>query len=66
MDVNKLSSEEELAVAMQMLARTIREAGECLLDLQHAVVLLHLTNEPALAREVEDATACCLHAAMRR
>jgi hypothetical protein len=70
MDVNKLQaprrSEEELAEAMQTLARTIREAGECLLDLQNAVELLHLANEPSLARAVEHETAACLHAAMRR
>jgi hypothetical protein len=71
MDVNnRLSgprrSEEELAEAMHTLARTIREAGECLLDLQHAVELLHLANEPALARTVEHETLSCLQAAMRR
>jgi hypothetical protein len=59
-------SEVELTEAMQTLARTIREAGECLLDLQHAVELLHLANQPALARRVERDTADCLRAAMRR
>lgn len=60
------SSEADLAEAMQTLARTIREAGECLLDLQHAVELLHLANQPALARRVASDTAECLRTAMRR
>jgi hypothetical protein len=51
---------------MQQLAATIREAGECLLDLQVAVEALRMANEPALAREVQQATAGCLRSAMRR
>jgi type II secretory pathway component PulJ len=66
MDADKLQSEEELAEAMQTLARTIREAGECLLDLQTAVELLHVANEPSLARAVQHETAACLRSAMRR
>lgn len=69
MDADKLQaprSEEELAEAMRTLARTIREAGECLLDLQNAVELLHLAKQPLLARAVEHETTACLRAAMRR
>jgi hypothetical protein len=59
-------SEQELEEAMQQLAATIRDAGECLLDLQVAVEALRMANEPGLAREVQQATAGCLRSAMRR
>ena len=68
MDTRKLlgRSDHELAEAMRVLAETVREAGECLLDLQHAVEALRLANEPHMAREVERTTADCLRRAMRR
>jgi len=70
MDLPKLNgsnrSEDELRDAMQVLASTIREAGECLLDLQLAVETLHLANQPALAQSVSDEAADCLRQAMRR
>ena len=70
MDPQKLTAsarnEQQLEQAMQVLAETIREAAECLLDLQHAVETLHLANEPALAQTVSDEAAACIRAAMRR
>jgi hypothetical protein len=59
-------SEEELAEAMRTLAETIREAGECLLDLQQAVEALKMANEPALARLVDRAASDAIREAMRR
>ncbi|HJV61129.1 MAG TPA: hypothetical protein VJ743_09270 [Albitalea sp.] len=69
MDTGKSTSsndERALAQAMQELASTIREAGECLLDLQQAVDTLRLANDPTLARVVDRETAACMRAAMRR
>jgi hypothetical protein len=69
MNVRKLTetggTEQEFEAAMRTLAATVREAGECLLDLQNAVELLRMANEPALARAVERDTLACLRKAMR-
>jgi hypothetical protein len=70
MDARKLirngGSAQEFEAAMQSLALTIREAGECMLDLQDAVELLRVASEPRLALAVDDETAACLRRAMRR
>jgi hypothetical protein len=67
MDTRKLiedgGSEEEFEAAMRTLAQTVREAGECMLDLQQAVELLRLANEPALAMAVDRETAACIRRA---
>jgi hypothetical protein len=73
MDVRKLidagGTEQEFEAAMRTLAATVREAGECLLDLQNAVELLRMANEPGLARALARAvvrdTTSCLRKAMR-
>jgi hypothetical protein len=69
MDARKLiqngGSVQEFEAAMQTLASTIRDAGECMLDLQNAVELLRLANEPRLALAVDTETAACLRRAMR-
>lgn len=59
-------SERELEEAMKALAFTIREAGECLLDLQQAVLALQFANDPGLSRHVDRAAQACLQDAMRR
>lgn len=59
-------SEDELDESMRALAVTIREAGECLLDLEQAVQALRMANDPAFARAVDTEAAHCLHSAMRR
>lgn len=56
----------DLAQAMGTLAATIREAGECLLDLQHAVERLNIANNPQLSQAIDRATADCIRAARRR
>ena len=70
MDVSKLigpgRSEEELEEAMKTLAATIREAGECLLDLQAAVMALQMANDPGLARSVDREAGACMRDAMRK
>ncbi len=70
MNVSKLNggrrSEEELEAAMKVLAATIRDAGECLLDLQQAVIKLRLARDPRLATTVDQAAGDCLKRAMRR
>ena len=70
MDVQKPTtagqSEQEMEQAMLALAQTIREAGECLLDLQEAVETLHLAQQPALLRKVNEEASGCIRAAMRR
>lgn len=70
MDARKLiesgGSEQEFEAAMKTLAETIRDAGECMLDLQNAVELLRLANEPRLALRVDLETTACLRRAMRR
>jgi hypothetical protein len=70
MDTRKLiesgGTEAEFEAAMKTLAETIREAGECLLDLQNALETLRMANEPALARAVIRESAGCLRRAMRR
>ena len=59
-------TEEEFEAAIRTLAQAVREAGECMLELQEALQMLRLANEPALAREVEWEAAKCLRKAMRR
>ena len=59
-------TEEEFEAAMRVLAATIREAGECMLDLQHALERLRLAHEPQLAQAVDVETTACLCRAMRR
>lgn len=70
MDVSKLigsgPSEEELDRAMRLLAATIREAGESLLDLQAAVMVLELAHDPLLSRRIDAETDACLREAMRK
>jgi hypothetical protein len=70
MDARKLiengGSEQEFEAAMHTLAETIREAGECMLDLQHAVELLRMANEPRMALAVDMETTACLRRAMQR
>jgi len=70
MDARKLiengGSEQEFEAAMKTLAETIREAGECMLDLQNAVELLRLANEPRMALAVDMETTACLRRAMHR
>jgi hypothetical protein len=69
MDARKLiesgGSEQEFEAAMKTLAETIREAGECMLDLQNAVELLRLANEPRLALAVDVEMTACMRRAMR-
>ncbi|WP_280154706.1 hypothetical protein [Piscinibacter sp. XHJ-5] len=67
MDVRKLidsGSEQELEAAIRTLAATVREAGECMLDLQGAVEMLKLAHEPAFARAVQRDTLACIRKAM--
>ncbi|HEV7914390.1 MAG TPA: hypothetical protein VGP22_11515 [Albitalea sp.] len=70
MDTRKLietgGTEEEFEAAMKTLAATIREAGECLLDLQNAVEMLRMANDPALAQSVGRESTVCMRRAMRR
>jgi hypothetical protein len=70
MDARKLidsgGSEQEFEAAMKTLAETIREAGECMLDLQNAVELMRLSHEPRLAQAIDAETAACIRRAMRR
>jgi len=60
------SSPQEFEAAMRALAETIREAGECMLDLEQAMELLRMANEPRLALAIQAATSSCLRKAMRR
>ncbi len=70
MDTRKLieggGTEEEFEAAMRTLAATIREAGECLLDLEHAVELVRVANHPSRALALQCETKACLRRAMRR
>ena len=59
-------SEVELKQAVRTLEATIREAGECLIDLQHAVQALQLAMDPGLARDVDVASRSVMRDAMRR
>jgi len=59
-------SQQEFEAAMRTLAETIREASECMLDLENALELLRLANEPRLALAVHLETSACLRRAMRR
>jgi hypothetical protein len=59
-------TQQEFEAAMNKLAETVREAGECMLDLEHALELLRLANEPRLALAVHAETAACMRRAMRR
>ena len=58
-------SEQEFEAAMKTLAQTIRDAGECMLDLQTALELLRLAHQPKLALAVDAETTACLRRAMR-
>ena len=67
MDVRKpidTGNGQELEAAMRTLAATVREAGECMLDLQSAVEMLRLAHEPAFARAVQRDTLACIRNAM--
>ena len=57
---------QDLDEAMRRLTATVREAGECLLDLQQAVEALSLASEPGLAHAVDREARDCMRAAMRR
>ena len=59
-------SEVELQAAVRTLEATIREAGECLLDLQLAVQALQLAIDATLAHDVDVASRSVLRDAMRR
>ena len=69
MDTRKLleggGTEQEFEAAMRTLAATIREAGECLLDLQNALEMLHMARQPSLALSVQIQMRTCLRRAMR-
>ena len=70
MDTRKLieggGTEAEFEAAMRTLAAAIREAGECLLDLEHAIQMLRLANQPSKALALHCETRACLRRAMRR
>ena len=70
MDASKIigsgRSERELEEAMKRLAATIRDAGECLLDLQQAVLALQIANDSALSRHIDRAAKMCLRNAMQK
>jgi len=59
-------SKVELQEAVRTLEMTIREAGECLLDLQLAVQALQLAMDTTLARDVDVESRSALRDAMRR
>jgi hypothetical protein len=69
MDAHRYSaspSSQDFDASLQLLAAKIREAAECLLDLQAAIERLRLAREPGFAVKVHEATSDCLHRAMRR
>jgi hypothetical protein len=69
MDAHRSStgpSSQDFDASLQLLAIKIREAAECLLDLQAAIERLRLVREPGFAVKVNEATVNCLHRAMRR
>lgn len=70
MEARKVSrnggTREEVEAAMRTLAETIRDAGDCMLDLELALQLLRMANEPELSLAVHQETATCLRRAMRR
>lgn len=59
-------SPQDFDASLQVLAAKIREAAECLLDLQAAMERLRLACEPGFAAKVHEATADCMHRAMQR
>ncbi len=60
------ASSQDFDASLQLLAAKIREAAECLLDLQVAIERLRLSREPRFAMKVHEVTTECLHRAMRR
>lgn len=59
-------SEQELELAIRTLAATIREAGERMLDLEHALIKLRMARDPRLMSSVGSESNDCLRRAMRR
>jgi len=70
MDHRKLieggGTQQEFEAAIRALAETISEAGECMIELQTALELLRVSNEPKLALAVALETTACLRRARRR
>ena len=70
MDLSKLSgpgpTEVELQEAIKQLAASIRQAGECLLDLQEAIVALQMAKDPGFARRIDCTARATLREAMRK
>lgn len=56
---------QDFDASLQVLAAKLREAAECLLDLQLAIERLRLSREPGFAVKVHEATTECLTRAMR-
>lgn len=59
-------SEQELELAIRTLAATIREAGERLLDLEQALITLHMARDPRTMACVDSESDDCIRRAMRR
>jgi hypothetical protein len=59
-------SEQELELAIRTLAATIREAGECMLDLEQALIKLRMARDPRMMASVGSESNDCLQRAMRR
>ncbi|RQP25306.1 hypothetical protein [Piscinibacter terrae] len=59
-------SEKELELAIRTLAATIREAGECMLDLEQALIKLRMARDPRMMSSVGSESNDCLKRAMRR
>jgi len=70
MNSSKLSgpgpTEVELQEAIKQLAASIRQAGECLLDLQEAIVALQMAKDPGFARRIDCTARATLREAMRK
>jgi hypothetical protein len=58
--------EQELELAIRTLAASIREAGERMLDLEHALIKLRMARDPGLMSSVGSESNDCLRRAMRR
>lgn len=56
---------QDFDTSLQLLAVKLREAAECLLDLQAAIERLRLSREPGFAVKVHEATEDCLNRARR-
>lgn len=61
-----LRSQRALVDSMARLEATIRNANESLLDLEEALIRLHLAYEPGQARELRRAARDCIQRAMGR